>query len=183
LERYDRCRPGHEGTLLKIGVISDTHGLLRPEIARIFHGVDLIVHAGDIGKAAVLKALGDMAPVVAVKGNVDRGQWADPLRETQVVEVGTGFLYVIHEIERLDLEPSVAGFAGVIHGHSHMPLAVEKEGVLYLNPGSAGPRRFRLPVSVAILNVNGRKISWRLIALEKPSNPQRPLPISSTESV
>jgi putative phosphoesterase len=167
---------------LKIGVISDTHGLLRPEITRVFHGVDLIVHAGDIGRAAVLKALGDLAPVVAVKGNVDRGEWAESLRETQVVEAQATFLYVIHEIEKLDLEPSAAGFAAVIHGHSHVPLAVEKDGVLYLNPGSAGPRRFRLPASVAILDVDGKSISWRLITLEGPSEPLHPRPISSAGS-
>jgi uncharacterized protein len=168
---------------MKIGIISDTHGLLRPEIPKVFHGVDLIVHAGDIGRAAVLEALRDLAPVVAVKGNVDRGEWAKSLPEAQVVEAQAVFLYVIHEIERLDLDSSAAGFGAVIHGHSHIPLAVEKSGVLYLNPGSAGPRRFRLPVSVAILDVNGESISWRLITLESPSGPLPPRPISSTGSV
>jgi putative phosphoesterase len=172
--------PSHGKSPFVIGVISDTHGLLRPEIPEIFHGVDLIVHAGDIGSAAVLQALGDLAPVVAVKGNVDRGEWAKSLRETQVVEVEAAFLYVIHEIGRLDLKPSTAGIAAVIHGHSHMPVAEEKNGVLYLNPGSAGPRRFRLPVSVAILNVSGRHISWRMVTLEVPSGPHYPRPIWST---
>ena len=167
---------------MKIGVISDTHGLLRPEIPKVFQGVDLIVHAGDIGRAAVLKALGDLAPVVAVKGNVDRGEWAESLRDTQVVEVQATFLYVIHEIEKLDLDPSAAGFAVVIHGHSHMPRAVEKDGVWYLNPGSAGPRRFRLPVSAAILNVDGKSVSWHLITLEDSSAPLRPRPILSAGS-
>ncbi len=167
---------------MKIGVISDTHGLLRPEITRVFQGVDLIVHAGDIGRAAVLKALEDLAPVIAVKGNVDRGKWAESLRETQVVEAQSTLLYVIHEIEGLDLDPSAAGFGAIIHGHSHMPLAVEKDGVWYLNPGSAGPRRFRLPVSVAILNVDGKSISWGLITLEDPSDSLDPRPILSTGS-
>lgn len=165
---------------LKIGVISDTHGLLRPEIPKVFDGVDLIVHAGDIGRALVLDALGELAPVVAVKGNMDRGEWARSLRETQVVEVQSAFLYVIHEIGKMDLDPSAARFAAVIHGHSHMPVAVEKDGVLYLNPGSAGPRRFRLPVSVAILNVSGISISWRMITIEDPTEGFHPRPILSS---
>jgi hypothetical protein len=139
----------------RVGVISDTHGLVRPEAIEILRGSELIVHAGDIGGPEVLEALRALAPVVAVRGNNDRESWAKALRETEVVEIGDVLLYVLHDIHRLDLDPVAAGFRAVISGHSHEPLAEERKGVLYLNPGSAGPRRFHLPVAVARLRIRG----------------------------
>ena len=132
-----------------VGVISDTHGLLRPEALETLEGVDLIVHAGDIGSPQILDALGELAPVRAVRGNVDRGAWADALSAAEIVELEGIPLYVLHDLGQLDLDPAAAGFRAVIYGHSHDPRAAEKQGVIYLNPGSAGPRRFRLPISIA----------------------------------
>ncbi len=138
-----------------IGVISDTHGLVRPEAIDALRGSELIVHAGDIGGPEVLQALREVAPVVAVRGNNDRDGWAKTLKETEVVELGDVLLYVLHDIHTLDLDPAAAGFGAVISGHSHRPLLQERHGVLYLNPGSAGPRRFALPIAVARLRVRG----------------------------
>ena len=149
-----------------IGVISDTHGLLRPEAVRALQGVDLIIHAGDLGNPEVLAALEGIAPVYAVRGNIDRGEWAGKLPLTQVVEVGRVHLYVLHEIFCLDLDPGAAGFAAVIFGHSHQPHLEWKNGVLYLNPGSAGPRRFTLPVTLARLRVQGDSLRAELVELE-----------------
>ena len=134
----------------RIGLISDTHGLLRPEAVHALKGSDLIIHAGDVGKAEVLDALKQLAPVVAVRGNVDRGAWADALPLTAVVELG---IYVLHDVKELDLDPSAKGYRMVVSGHSHKPSQIERAGVLYVNPGAAGPRRFRLPVTVARLDV------------------------------
>ena len=131
-----------------IGVISDTHGLLRPEAIDALAGVELIIHAGDIGNPQILEALAQIAPVHAVRGNTDRADWAADLPHTRVVEVGGLLIYVLHELFTLDLDPAAAGFAAVIFGHSHSPHMERKNGVLYLNPGSAGPRRFTLPVSL-----------------------------------
>ena len=140
-----------------LGVISDTHGLVRPEAVAALTGVERIVHAGDIGSQEVLDALARVAPVTAVRGNNDRGAWARNLPETAVVEVDSVALYVLHDLHELDLDPRVAGFAAVIAGHSHQPRVEQRDGVLYVNPGSAGPRRFRLPISLARLTVaNGR---------------------------
>jgi len=150
----------------EIGVISDTHGLVRPEALAALHGVDRVVHAGDIGSADVLACLGKIAPVSAVRGNNDRGPWAEALPLTDVVEVGEVSLYVLHDLHELDLEPRAAGFAAVISGHSHQPRVDTKDGVLYLNPGSAGPRRFKLPISVARVTVLGTRVTARLVALE-----------------
>lgn len=138
-----------------VGVISDTHGLLRPEAVEALKGVELILHAGDVGGPEVLEALRAIAPVVAVRGNNDRGAWAEELPEWEVVEVGSSHVYVIHDLNEMDLSPAAAGFRVVVSGHSHKPLAEERRGVLYLNPGSAGPRRFKLPVTVARLNIDG----------------------------
>lgn len=149
-----------------VGVISDTHGLVRPEALAALAGVERIVHAGDIGSPDVLAALGRVAPVTAVRGNNDRGPWASDIPETEVVEVGGRSLYVLHDLHELDLEPRAAGFAAVISGHSHQPRLEERDGVLYLNPGSAGPRRFRLPISLARLTIGGRRLQARLIELE-----------------
>src|SRR5213593_4657036 len=150
----------------EIGVISDTHGLVRPEALAALRGVDRVVHAGDIGSADVLARLGKIAPVSAVRGNNDRGPWAEALPLTDVVEVGEVSLYVLHDLHELDLEPRAAGFAAVISGHSHQPRVDTKDGVLYLNPGSAGPRRFKLPISVARVTVLGTRVTARLVALE-----------------
>jgi putative phosphoesterase len=152
-------------------VISDTHGLVRPEAMAALRGVDRIVHAGDIGSPAVLAALAAIAPVAAVRGNNDRAPWAAGLPETEVVEVGPARLYVLHDLHDLDLDPRAAGFAAVISGHSHVPRQEERDGVLYLNPGSAGPRRFRLPVSVGRLTVEAGRVSGALVPLEIAASP------------
>ena len=149
-----------------IGVISDTHGLLRPEAVAALAGVERIVHAGDIGSPEVIAALQRIAPVSAVRGNNDREAWAADIPETEVVEVGAVSLYVLHDLHELDLDPRAAGFAAVIAGHSHQPRREERGGVLYQNPGSAGPRRFKLPISLARLTVAGRRVQAKLVTLE-----------------
>ena len=150
----------------RIGVISDTHGLVRPEALRALAGTELIVHAGDVGAPEVLDALRAVAPVVAVRGNNDRGRWARALAETEVVEHAGRTLYVLHDLHELDLDPRAAGFDAVIVGHSHQPRVERRDGVLYLNPGSAGPRRFRLPVCVARLSVNARRRDATIVTLD-----------------
>ena len=137
----------------RVGVISDTHGLVRPEALAALAGSDLIVHAGDIGSPDVLTALTAIAPVTAVRGNNDRGLWVQPLTDSAAVQARDVWLYVLHDIHELGLDPKAAGFAAVIAGHSHRPEISERDGVLYVNPGSAGPRRFTLPVAVARLHV------------------------------
>ena len=149
-----------------MGVISDTHGLVRDEALAALAGSQVIVHAGDIGAPEVLRALSVIAPVHAVRGNNDRDAWARELPATDVVEVGAQLLYLVHDIADLDVDPAAAGFAAVIYGHSHKPLAERRDGVLYLNPGSAGPRRFRLPVSVARLEVRADGLEVKLIELK-----------------
>jgi putative phosphoesterase len=134
-----------------IGAISDTHGLLRPEAIEFLRGSDHIIHAGDIGSSEILENLSTIAPVTAVRGNVDKGAWARALPETHVLELGGIFIYVLHDLARLDLKPRAAGFAVVVSGHSHVPNQEVRDGVLYFNPGSAGPRRFKLPVSIGKL--------------------------------
>jgi putative phosphoesterase len=151
-----------------VGVISDTHGLLRPEAVAALTGVERIVHAGDIGSPDVLTQLERLAPVVAVRGNNDRDAWAADIPETEVVEVGGVSLYVLHDLHELDLDPRAAGFAAVIAGHSHQPRLDERDGVIYLNPGSAGPRRFKLPISLARLTVTDSRVQARLLTLEIP---------------
>lgn len=146
-------------------MIADTHGLVRPEALAALAGVERIVHAGDIGAPAVLDALARIAPVTAVRGNNDRAGWAAAIPETEVVTVGGASLYVLHDLQELDLDPRAAGFAAVIAGHSHRPRREERDGVLYLNPGSAGPRRFRLPISLARLTVTGARVSAELVTL------------------
>jgi len=151
-----------------VGVISDTHGLLRPEALAALAGVERIVHAGDIGAPEVLTALGRIAPVTAVRGNNDRDRWAADIPETDVLEIGDVSLYVLHDLHELDLDPRAAGFAAVIAGHSHQPRMEERGGVLYLNPGSAGPRRFKLPISLARLMVRGPRLTAELVTLDIP---------------
>lgn len=150
-----------------IGVISDTHGLLRPVVEKALKGVELIIHAGDVGSAEVLGALSRIAPVAAVRGNMDKGAWAQKLPAQEIVKVGEALIYVIHDLHEIDLNPEAAGFRAVISGHSHTPRMVEQNGVLYLNPGSAGPRRFKLPVSLAVLTINGQELNAKLVELEK----------------
>lgn len=150
---------------ITVGVISDTHGLLRPEAVLALQGSALIVHAGDVGNANVLERLRAIAPTIAVRGNVDTGAWADPLPATEVVEVGALRLYVLHDRSALDLNPKAAGFAAVIFGHSHRPSAEIQDGVLYLNPGSAGPRRFTFPVTLAKLDIAGTRLSHEIVRL------------------
>lgn len=137
----------------RIGLISDTHGLLRPEALQALRGSELILHAGDVGKPEIIAALRELAPVIAVRGNVDKGEWAKSLPDTAVVRAGSVLLYVLHDLHALDLNPAAAGFHVVVTGHSHQPVKFERNGVLYINPGSAGPRRFELPVSAARLNL------------------------------
>jgi putative phosphoesterase len=150
---------------LSVGVISDTHGLLRPEAVAALRGSDLIVHAGDVGSPEILDELRALAPTYAVRGNVDRGAWAESLPLTAVVEAGPHQLYVLHILEDLDLVPEAAGFSAVISGHSHKPHAETRGGVLYLNPGSAGPQRFRLPVTVARLRVTEGRLAQEIVEL------------------
>jgi uncharacterized protein len=135
------------------GLISDTHGLLRAEAKRALAGVDLIIHAGDIGTSAVLEELRGIAPVHAVRGNNDCGDWARKIPSVEVLELAGASIYVLHDVNELDLDPAAAGFAAVVTGHSHRPAMKTHDGVLYINPGSAGPRRFSLPVAVGFLEV------------------------------
>jgi putative phosphoesterase len=151
----------------RIGVIADTHGLLRPEAVKALNGVELIIHAGDIDDPWILRKLGRIAPVYAVRGNTDRGAWAAKLPLTRVVEVGGVKLYVLHELFCLDLDPAAAGFAAVIYGHSHEPHLERKNGVLYLNPGSAGPRRFTLPVTLARMEVEGPSLKAEIFEINE----------------
>jgi putative phosphoesterase len=148
-----------------IGIISDTHGLLRPEAVAALRGVNLILHAGDIGSSQVLETLKDIAPVVAVRGNNDKGAWAEILADREIVEIGHCSIYVLHNLKEMELDPAAAGFRVVVSGHSHKPSMEESKGVLNLNPGSAGPRRFRLPVSVARLSVNEETVLAQLVEL------------------
>jgi len=150
---------------LVVGLISDTHGLLRPEAVVALAGSDFIIHAGDIGSPEVLEGLARIAPVMAIRGNVDRGDWAAGLPPTEVLEAGGAYLYVVHNLAELDLDPVAAGFQAVVSGHSHQPTAREKDGVLYINPGSAGPRRFSLPIAIGRLTLSGGRIAPELIAL------------------
>jgi putative phosphoesterase len=149
----------------RVGVISDTHGLLRVEALHALRGVDHIVHAGDVGDPLVLDRLAVLAPLTAVRGNMDRAAWADRLPGTAELEVHGVWLHILHALEELDLDPAAAGFAVVIHGHSHRPSVTERDGVLYVNPGSAGPRRFRLPVSVARIEIGADGVKARLLRL------------------
>jgi uncharacterized protein len=148
-----------------IGVISDTHGLIRPEVADAFSGVDLILHAGDIGTAEVIKELRSIAPIIAVRGNNDKGPWADRIPETEVVQIGNVSIYILHDLKAIDLSPGACGFQVVISGHSHRPSIETRGEVLFLNPGSAGPRRFKLPVTAARLTVDGSVVDGEIIEL------------------
>ena len=149
-----------------VGVISDTHGLLRPEAIDALRGSDAIVHAGDVGDAQIIAELKRIAPLTVVRGNIDTSAWSRKLPETNVLEVGGLALYVLHNVQDLDVDPAAAGFAAVIFGHSHQPLIEWRKGVLFFNPGSAGPRRFRLPISVGRLIVKEGKLKPEVIELQ-----------------
>ena len=148
-----------------VGLISDTHGLLRPQAIDALRGSDLMIHAGDIGKPEVIHQLRAIAPTFAVRGNVDIQDWAADFPPTEAVKVGELTFWVLHEISQLDLDPAAAGFAAVVFGHSHQPSIETRESVLYINPGSAGARRFKLPITVARLSVTGREIHPEIINL------------------
>jgi uncharacterized protein len=161
-ERKSGDEPPH--SKMRVGIISDTHGLLRPEAVHALHGADVILHAGDVGKADVLAALKRVAPVFAVRGNVDTGAWAEELPLTTVVELDGASLYILHNLGELDLRPDAAKFDFVISGHTHKAAQFEKNSVVYLNPGSAGPRRFNLPVTLALLDLGTKP--WRAEMIE-----------------
>lgn len=150
---------------MTVGVISDTHGLLRPEAVKALAGVERILHAGDIGSPDILDALGKIAPVTAVRGNIDRGRWAQFLPSAETLELGGATVHVLHDVAQLDLSPRAARVQAVVYGHSHQPLSELRNGVLYLNPGSAGPRRFSLPVTLARLQINGKELRAQFIPL------------------
>jgi uncharacterized protein len=154
--------------MLRIGLISDTHGLLRPEAVALLRGSDHIVHGGDIGHEDVLKRLSGLAPVTAVRGNNDKGPWADRLAETELLKLQGVRIYVVHDLTQLDIDPEAAGVQVVVSGHSHKPRVDQRGDVLYVNPGSAGPRRFRLPISVAELIVQGAAVSARIVEVSTP---------------
>jgi len=149
-----------------VGVISDTHGLLRPEVPKVFNEVDIILHAGDIDGPPVLDALRKIAPLTAVQGNMDHGEWSRALPPTEVAEIGAALVYMLHNVYALDIDPAVSGFHAVISGHTHRPSVEMEKGVLFLNPGSAGPRRNKVPASVALLHVQGTALDARIITLK-----------------
>jgi uncharacterized protein len=152
-----------------VGVISDTHGLLRREAVVALRGTDLIIHAGDVGAPEVIDALRSLAPTFVVRGNVDKAHWAGALPMTADVKVGRLLFHVLHDISELDLDPAVVGYAAVVYGHSHRPSIEMREGVLFLNPGSAGPRRFKLPVSIARVSVTGQQLRPEIVELKVES--------------
>lgn len=148
---------------MRIGVISDTHGLLRPAAIDFLRGADAIIHAGDIGDAAILRRLAALAPLTAVRGNNDTGDWARQVPDTEVLQIGQVSIYVLHDLAALDLSPEASGFHAVVSGHSHRPKVERRDGVLYLNPGSAGPRRFTLPIAAAEIIVEGTSLRARVV--------------------
>jgi uncharacterized protein len=150
---------------VEIGVISDTHGMLRPEAVDALRGSDYIIHAGDIGDSAILKKLAEIAPVTAIRGNIDRDPWARKISATDVLEVGGISIYILHNLNELDLKPEAGGFDVVVSGHTHAAKSEMKNRVLYFNPGSAGPRRFRLPVTVGRFRVKDGKVSAEIVEI------------------
>jgi uncharacterized protein len=150
---------------VRVGLVSDTHGLMRPEAIAALKGSDLIIHAGDIGSPHVLERLRELAPTHAVRGNIDTEPWAMAIPECEIVRVGGQRLFVLHDISELSIDPMREGYGAVIFGHSHRPSAEIRDGVLFVNPGSAGPRRFRLPVTVASIVVSGGNMSPEFITL------------------
>ena len=151
--------------MTRVGLISDTHGLLRPEAVAFLRGSDRIVHAGDVGDVEVIEGLRKLAPVTVVRGNNDKGPWAQAIAETEVLRVDDVLIYVLHDIAELDLDPAAAGFRVVMFGHSHRPCTETRAGVLYVNPGSAGPRRFKLPICAGELQIAGDSVDARIVEL------------------
>jgi uncharacterized protein len=162
-----RYNPAVTKKTKRIGLISDTHGLLRDEALAALRGSELIVHAGDVGEPEILEKLRELAPVVAVRGNVDTQDWAGVLPITAVADAGEALIYVLHDLKALDLDPVAAGFQVVVSGHTHKLGRSERSGVLYINPGSAGPRRFQLPITVARLDFGKRPWGLEFVDLEK----------------
>jgi uncharacterized protein len=150
---------------LRVGLVSDTHGVLRPEARSFLLGCDYIVHGGDVGNADILDDLGAIAPLIAVRGNNDKGPWALRLRYSELRRLGGMFVYVIHDLADIDINPGAAGIRVVVSGHSHQPRIEERDGILYVNPGSCGPKRFKLPVSVGELTVSGSAVKARIVDL------------------
>jgi hypothetical protein len=150
---------------LRVGVVSDTHGLFRPEVRAFLAGCDYIIHGGDVGRPQILEELALMAPLISVRGNNDTEPWAARLRETELIRVGNIFVYVIHNLAELDIDPAAAGVRVVISGHSHKPMIEERDGILYVNPGSCGPRRFKLPISAGDITVSGSAVRARIVNL------------------
>lgn len=148
-----------------VGVISDTHGLLRPEAPEALRGCEHIIHAGDVGAPEILEKLAAIAPVTAIRGNVDKGSWTRTLQEIEVAEIAGISIYVLHDLAEIDLKPEAAGFAVVVSGHSHVPKQETRNGVLYFNPGSAGPRRFKLPVTIGRLTISKKKVRGEIIPI------------------
>ncbi len=151
---------------MRLGILSDTHGLLRPEVLSALRGVDAILHAGDVGKPEILDALREIAPLTAIRGNIDRSGPCAALPATEAAELGGRLFYLVHALPDLDLNPRAAGIAAVIYGHSHKPSVTWKDDVLYLNPGSAGPRRFSLPITLALLDIEGPILRPELLTLD-----------------
>ncbi len=151
---------------MRIGVISDTHGLLRPQAIKALQGAEHILHAGDVGDPAILDALRAIAPVTAIRGNIDEGGPCSHLPPTELATLGGRNIYMLHDVKKLDLNPEAAGIATVVFGHSHKPLVEWRRGVLFLNPGSAGPRRFELPVTFAWLKIEANEVSARIVHLD-----------------
>jgi putative phosphoesterase len=162
--RVNRARRSAK-TAKVIGLISDTHGLMRPEALVALKGVDAIIHAGDIGKPEVVGELRAIAPLVAIKGNNDTAAWAGSLPQTKSVTFGSTRVFVIHDVKELQFDPAARGYRVVVSGHSHKPSVSERAGVLFVNPGSAGPRRFKLPVAVAMLTISGSDLNARIVEL------------------
>jgi len=150
---------------MKIGVVSDTHGLFRPELATALAGVERILHLGDVGKVSVLKELEKIAPVTAVRGNVDREGACGKLPETEVTLIAGRYVYMLHDLDTLHLDPAAGKFAAVLFGHSHVPNFYRRKGVLYFNPGSCGPRRFELPVTAGLIDVQGEEFTPSIVKL------------------
>jgi len=159
-------------TALRVGLVSDTHGLLRPEARAFLIGCDCIIHGGDIGSREILDDLALIAPTIAVRGNNDGAPWADHLAATELIRVGDVFVYIIHDLAELDLDPGAAGVRVIVSGHSHKPLLEERDGILYVNPGSCGPRRFKLPVCLGELSVAGNAVRARIVDLSDGATAQ-----------